>query len=92
MARRQREVLLKYDQGFCVPHDFQHDETAEQWRTRNPSTKNRPDNKLAPWQDFNKPTSLITPNVYQGRQIDFSSKDTSALPDRTIRFRRSYDK
>ena len=94
MARRQRETKYKYGLGgHCIPHDFQENETSEQWKTRNPSTRIKPDKKVAPWQDFNKPTSLDRLNIYKGRKIDLSlNSPAPKLRDRTLRFKRSTDK
>ena len=91
MARRK--TICKYDRGFCVPIDFQEGETVEQWSIRNPSTRIKREQPCAPWQDFNKPTPLNIPNIYQGRKLDLSrNQPTESLPDRTLRFKRSYEK
>jgi len=91
MARR--ETLVKYDRGFCVPHDFQEQESPQQWKIRNPSTSIKPDKKEAAWQDWTKPTSLDRHKICQGRKIDLSlNSPAPKLRDKTLRFRRSSDK
>ena len=94
MARRQRETKYKYGLGgHCIPHDFQENETSEQWKTRNPSTSIKPDKKEAAWQDFTTPTSLDRHKICQGRKIDLSlDSKAPKLLDRTLRFKRSTDK